>query len=105
MGGKSFSASTKGACAPIGARFLRRRSSLSLHLKGLQLNQFKRDRTQIAFFGHFDSTNFGNESTLQAILYHLRCFRPDAEITCISDGREAISRTRQIYAIKRFVKS
>jgi polysaccharide pyruvyl transferase WcaK-like protein len=60
---------------------------------------------QIAFFGHFDSTNFGNESTLQAILYHLRCFRPDAEITCISDGREAISRTRQIYAIKRFVKS
>jgi len=41
-----------------------------------------RDRTwkKIAFFGHFDSSNFGNESTLQAILYHLRCFHPDADL-------------------------
>jgi polysaccharide pyruvyl transferase WcaK-like protein len=46
-------------------------------------------RKKIAFFGHFDSTNFGNESTLQAILYHLRCFQPDAEVICISTGPEA----------------
>src|SRR6516165_958313 len=43
-------------------------------------------RKKIAFFGHFDSSNFGNESTLQAILCHLRCFHPNAEVTCISTG-------------------
>jgi polysaccharide pyruvyl transferase WcaK-like protein len=65
-------------------------------------------RLRIAFFGHFDSTNFGNESTLQAILYHLRRFRPDVEVTCICTGPEATARTHQIEAIpitERFVKS
>jgi polysaccharide pyruvyl transferase WcaK-like protein len=32
--------------------------------------------------------NLGNESTLQAILYHLRRFMPDAEISCITTGPE-----------------
>jgi polysaccharide pyruvyl transferase WcaK-like protein len=54
---------------------------------------------KIAFFGHFDSSNFGNESTLQAILYHLRRFHPDAEILCISTGPEATMATHQIDAI------
>ena len=65
-------------------------------------------RKKIAFFGHFDSTNFGNESTLQAILYHLRCFQPDAEVTCISTGPEATVATHHIEAIpiaETFVKS
>jgi polysaccharide pyruvyl transferase WcaK-like protein len=56
-------------------------------------------RTSIAFFGHFDSTNFGNESTLQAILHHLRCYQPDAEVTCISTGPEAAAATHQVKAI------
>jgi polysaccharide pyruvyl transferase WcaK-like protein len=56
-------------------------------------------RLKIAFFGHFDSSNFGNESTLQAILYHLRCFHPDAEVTCISTGHEATVATHHIEAI------
>jgi len=56
-------------------------------------------RKKIAFFGHFDSTNFGNESTLQAILYHLRCFHPDAEVTCICTGPEATAATHQIEAV------
>jgi|SRR5262249_9753886 len=63
---------------------------------------------KIAFFGHIDSSNFGNENTLQAILYHLRRFHPDAEVACISTGPEATVRTRQIEAIpitERFVKS
>ena len=69
----------------------------------------KRERTRkkIAFFGHFDSSNFGNESTLQAILYHLRCFHPDAEVTCICTGPEATVATHKIEAIPitdRFVK-
>src|SRR5262249_17105651 len=56
-------------------------------------------RKKIAFFGHFDSSNFGNESTLQAILYHLRRFHPDAEVVCISTGPEATVATHQIEAI------
>ena len=56
-------------------------------------------RTKIAFFGHFDSTNFGNESTLQAILYNLRRFQPAAEVTCISTGPEATVATHHIEAV------
>jgi len=56
-------------------------------------------RTKIALFGHFDATNLGNESTLQAILHHLRCYQPDAEVTCISTGSEAIGARYQIEAI------
>jgi polysaccharide pyruvyl transferase WcaK-like protein len=65
-------------------------------------------RKKIAFFGHFDSTNFGNESTLQAILYHLRCFQPDAEITCICTGPAATAATHHIETVplaETFVKS
>jgi polysaccharide pyruvyl transferase WcaK-like protein len=68
----------------------------------------ERNRKKIAFLGHFDSTNFGNESTLQAILYHLRCFQPDAEITCICTGPEATAATHHINAVplaETFVKS
>src|SRR5262245_56212271 len=54
-------------------------------------------RRKIAFFGHFDSTNFGNESTLQTILHHLRHYQPDAEVTCISTG--PVVATHQIEAI------
>src|SRR5215470_4889093 len=72
------------------------------------MKERERKRKKIAFFGHFDSTNFGNESTLQAILYHLRRFHPDAEVTCICTGPEAIVATHQIEAIplaETFVKS
>jgi polysaccharide pyruvyl transferase WcaK-like protein len=68
----------------------------------------KRNRKKIALFGHFDSTNFGNESTLQAILYNLRRFLPDAEVICISTGPEATTATHHIDAIpvaEKFVKS
>ena len=63
---------------------------------------------RVAFFGHFDSSNFGNESTLQAILYHLRCYYPNSEITCICTGPEATVATHHIDAIpvsERFAKS
>jgi polysaccharide pyruvyl transferase WcaK-like protein len=70
------------------------------------MKEYEPKRKKIAFFGHFDSTNFGNESTLQAILYHLRRLQPDAEITCISTGPEATVATHHIEAIplsERFV--
>lgn len=57
-------------------------------------------RKSVAFFGHFNSTNLGNESTLQTILYHFRRFAPDADITCISTGPvEATVATHNIRAI------
>lgn len=59
----------------------------------------KEERMTIALFGHFDATNLGNECTLEAALYHLRRCRPDAEVTCISTGSEAIARRHQIEAI------
>ena len=64
------------------------------------MKERRKERTRIAFFGHFDATNLGNESTLQAMLHHLRCRQPDAEVTCISTGpEEAIAASHQIEAI------
>jgi polysaccharide pyruvyl transferase WcaK-like protein len=54
---------------------------------------------RIAIFGHFDGTNLGNESTLQAVLYHLRCLQPDAEVTCICTGPQTTAATYHIRAI------
>jgi polysaccharide pyruvyl transferase WcaK-like protein len=59
-----------------------------------------RTRKKIAFFGHFNSTNFGNEATLQSILYHIRGFQPDAELACISTGAETTATTHQLEAIQ-----
>jgi polysaccharide pyruvyl transferase WcaK-like protein len=72
------------------------------------MNGCKTKQKKIAFFGHFDSTNFGNESTLQAIIYNLRYYQSDAEVTCISTGPDATIATHQIEAIPiadKFVKS
>jgi polysaccharide pyruvyl transferase WcaK-like protein len=64
---------------------------------------------KIALFGHFDATNLGNESTIQAVLHHLRRYQPEAEIACISTGpKEAIAASHQIEVIpisQQFVKS
>jgi polysaccharide pyruvyl transferase WcaK-like protein len=43
---------------------------------------------KVSFYGAFGQGNFGNESTLQAIVYHLRRHSPDAEITCICTNPE-----------------
>src|SRR5262245_34856909 len=67
--------------------------------KGRSMKVHEKKRMKIAFFGHFDTTNFVNESILQAILHHLRYYQPDAAVTCISTGPEATSATHQIEAI------
>jgi polysaccharide pyruvyl transferase WcaK-like protein len=59
----------------------------------------KKEHMTIALFGHFDATNLGNECTLEAALYHLRRCQPDAEVTCVSTGSEAIAPRHQIEAI------
>jgi polysaccharide pyruvyl transferase WcaK-like protein len=73
------------------------------------MKEHEKTRKRIAFFGHFNSTNFGNESTLQTILHHFRDFAPDADLTCISTGPvEAAIATHHINTIpiaETFVKS
>lgn len=54
---------------------------------------------RIAFFGHFGRGSFGNESTLDAVLYHLRRLAPDAEICGICTGPEAVTEKYKIDAV------
>jgi polysaccharide pyruvyl transferase WcaK-like protein len=63
------------------------------------LKEGTRKRKKIGFFGHFGQINFGNESTLQAILYHLRRHLPDAELTCICTEPEIAATTHNIHAV------
>ena len=58
-----------------------------------------RYRPKVAFFGHFGGGNLGNESTLQAIIYHLRRLVPDAEVTCICTGPETVAADYNIAAV------
>jgi polysaccharide pyruvyl transferase WcaK-like protein len=51
------------------------------------------------FFGHFGFGNFGNESTLQAILQHLRGLLPDVEISCICTGPATAATTYNITTV------
>lgn len=65
-------------------------------------------RMRICFFGHFGSPNFGNEITLQSVLYHVRRLLPEAEVACICTGPEALAATQNIETIpisRTFVKS
>jgi polysaccharide pyruvyl transferase WcaK-like protein len=62
---------------------------------------------KIWFFGHFGGANFGNEITLQTILYHLRLRFPDATFACICSGPEALEKTYKIESVpisRRFIK-
>lgn len=52
-----------------------------------------------SFFGHFGLGNFGNEITLQAILYHLHHLSPNAEVNCICTGPAATATTHNIIAV------
>jgi polysaccharide pyruvyl transferase WcaK-like protein len=56
-------------------------------------------KQRICFFGHFGLGNFGNESTLQAMLHHVRRLLPEAELTCICTGPSATARIHDIRAL------
>jgi glycosyltransferase involved in cell wall biosynthesis len=65
-------------------------------------------RRNICFFGHFSSSNFGNQMTLQILLHHLRQRLPKATFTCISVGPEALRATQEIETVtiyRTFVKT
>jgi polysaccharide pyruvyl transferase WcaK-like protein len=63
------------------------------------LKEDNKKRKKISFFGHFGMGNLGNESTLQAILYHLREYLPDAEINCICTGPESAAAIHKIVTV------
>ncbi len=51
---------------------------------------------KVAFFGHFDGTNFGNDCSLQTMLYHLYRLQPEAQVTCICTDPRIIASTYHI---------
>jgi len=53
---------------------------------------------KIAFYGLFGQQNWGNECTLQAIIYHVRRQYPDAELRCFCTDPEDTSRRHNIAA-------
>jgi len=59
---------------------------------------------KISLFGMFGVGNLGNEATLQAMLYNVRRFLPDAEVTCICAGPDATAHDYNVpaYLIREF---
>jgi polysaccharide pyruvyl transferase WcaK-like protein len=57
------------------------------------------NQPKIGLFGHFGAGNLGNESTLQAMLCHLRRRLPDADVTCICSGPETVTTAYNITAV------
>ena len=53
----------------------------------------------IWLFGHFGLTNFGNESTLQAFLFHIKRALPNSTVTCICTGPGATASAYGIAAL------
>jgi polysaccharide pyruvyl transferase WcaK-like protein len=54
---------------------------------------------KVVFFGHFDGTNFGNESCLQSTLYHLHQRQPEAQVICICSDPQITADTYHIQAL------
>jgi polysaccharide pyruvyl transferase WcaK-like protein len=59
----------------------------------------KRSRAKVAFFGSFGRKNFGNEATLQAMLSNLRRLVPQTEFTCLCTGPEGVAADYKITAV------
>jgi len=59
----------------------------------------KRGRAKVAFFGSFGRRNFGNEATFQAMLWNLRRLAPETEFTCLCTGPEGVAADYKIAAV------
>jgi polysaccharide pyruvyl transferase WcaK-like protein len=53
-------------------------------------------RKKIAFYGLFGQQNWGNEATLQAIVFNTRRYLPDVELRCICTGPDDTARRHSI---------
>lgn len=49
-------------------------------------------RAKIALFGLFGCGNLGNDGSLEAMIEFLRHHRPDADLVCICDNPEEVTR-------------
>jgi polysaccharide pyruvyl transferase WcaK-like protein len=56
-------------------------------------------RKRVAFYGLFGQQNWGNEATLQAIVFNTRRYLPDVELQCICTGPDDTARR---YSIRSF---
>lgn len=59
----------------------------------------KRSRLKIALFGHFGARNFGNETTLEAMLSHLRRLLPESDLSCICTEPQVVTAMYNIPAV------
>jgi polysaccharide pyruvyl transferase WcaK-like protein len=62
-------------------------------------SEYAHTKKHISFFGGFGLGNFGNEITLQAILYHLRHRLPESEVNCICTHPEVTSANHNVKAL------
>lgn len=63
------------------------------------LEKGDKKRKKICFFGHFGSPNFGNESSLLAILFHLRRLLPEAKVVCACTSPETLFEAQEIETV------
>ena len=56
-------------------------------------------RPKIVLFGSFGTGNLGNEATLQATVYNLRRYLPNAEISCVCPAPENVALEHNISAV------
>jgi polysaccharide pyruvyl transferase WcaK-like protein len=55
---------------------------------------------KIALFGNFNSSNFGNESTLRAMLGNIHRLKPSTAIICVTTGAKAVAAGQGVEAIE-----
>ena len=65
----------------------------------------KQKPTKISFFGHFGTTNLGNEATLLAMVSRLPLLFPSCELCCICTYPENVIATHEIEAVPHTVRS
>lgn len=58
----------------------------------------KRLKANIKLLGHFGGGNFGNDSTLEAMLSHIRCVLPGVQVSCVTTVPGKISTDYEIPA-------
>lgn len=47
---------------------------------------------KIVLYGHCGSGNIGNDSSLEAMLYHIKKYQPDVDVICVCNGPREVSR-------------
>jgi polysaccharide pyruvyl transferase WcaK-like protein len=54
---------------------------------------------RLLLYGHFGTGNFGNDSTLEAMLHNVGRLRPDADVACVCTGPDVVAERYGIPAL------